>query len=289
MALAEPIAMHWPSRVRSQYFTCLPQPPRHQLQPLSSSPHDAGINILLVSRTESKLQTAAAEIESKFKVQTKTVSVGAEATAHATAFFLSRSVVTIGGAQACLTCQCKIFVCCSKHCGRPAQAASARQSPDSRRSRTPPVLLLQVPINFGSASKEDWARLEATLSPLEVSNALHSSTGCVGSCVGSVPALPQEICHPRPGSTLPGRSLRHSMPAWRSIRGPVLHQSAACPRIGGDSIQGACHTIVLMLQPVDVVQPVPLPHDQHLAELHGERLAASGAGKDLPSLTLGSV
>ena len=36
----------------------------------------------------------------------------------------------------------------------------------------PPVFLLQVPIDFGSAGKEDWARLEEAVTPLEVSNAL---------------------------------------------------------------------------------------------------------------------
>ena len=58
------------------------------LQPFSSIAHHAGINILLVSRTESKLQTAAAEIGAKFKVQTRIVSVGAQAIAHATELIL---------------------------------------------------------------------------------------------------------------------------------------------------------------------------------------------------------
>ena len=58
------------------------------LQPLSFNAHCTGINILLVSRTESKLQTAAAEIGTNFKVQTSIVSLGAQAVAHATACIL---------------------------------------------------------------------------------------------------------------------------------------------------------------------------------------------------------
>ncbi len=35
----------------------------------------AGLNVVLISRTQSKLDTAAAEIEGKFKVKTKTLAV----------------------------------------------------------------------------------------------------------------------------------------------------------------------------------------------------------------------
>lgn len=37
--------------------------------------YDAGINVVLVSRTQAKLDTAASEIEAKFKVKTKTLAV----------------------------------------------------------------------------------------------------------------------------------------------------------------------------------------------------------------------
>ena len=82
--------------------------------------------------------------------------------------------------------------------------------------------LLQVPINFGSASKEDWARLEEILTPLEVSIVL-----------------------------LQGSSLRRS----------CLHGSVApgCSCIDGDSTQSVCHTTALMQLPVDIAACAPLP------------------------------